>query len=136
MSEVELDVSGLWTGVFSYNGSMTTAAFDASLEEALGALGGVVQELTHVRRAPRRLTASLQGRREARLVSWIKSYDEPQLPGYEAPVVYEGELSGDGAEICGVWRLPGANGTFLMIRARRLEAERELDEAASLDPPG
>jgi len=136
MSGAELDLSGLWTGAFSYNGSMTTVAFDTSLEEALGDLGGVVQELTQVRRSPRRVTASLLGRREARFVSWIKSYDEPQLPGYEEPVGYEGELSGDGAEIRGVWRLPDAHGSFLMIRARRLEAERELDEAASLDPPG
>jgi hypothetical protein len=135
MSGADLDLSGLWTGAFSYSGSMTTVAFDTSLEAAQGALGGVVQELTHVRRPPRRVTASLQGRRDARFVSWIKSYDEPQLPGYEEPVAYEGELSGDGVEIRGVWRLPGAHGTFLMIRARCLEAERELDEAASLDPP-
>jgi hypothetical protein len=133
VSASELDVTGLWLGAYSYRRSLTTVTFEASLDEALGAIGGAIEEMARRQRPPRLLTATLHGRRENRRVAWIKRYDEPKPLGYEHPVAYEGTLSSDGTEIRGEWRLPGAQtGTFLMIRARALDAEMQREAEAAL----
>ncbi len=123
MSPADLDVTGEWSGVYSYAGSFAVVSFEARLDEALGVVAGTTEEA--LRRAPkRRVTASVQGEREASHVSFVKRYDAPVTPGYETPVVYVGSLNSDGNEIHGEWTLPGARGPFLMIRARSLEDDR------------
>ena len=127
----ETDVSGLWSGAYSYRRLLATVSFEARLDEMRGAVSGVVEELSDLVHPPRRVTATLYGRRDVCTVSWIKVYDEPTLPGYDQPVAYLGVVSADGTEIRGEWRLPGGfSGTFLMIRAASLQAERAREAAS------
>ena len=66
--------------------------------------------------AGKTITATLQGRRTGRTVTFLKTYDTvPE--GYDA-VRYEGDVNEDGTEIEGRWTVPGNwSGRFLMTRA-------------------
>jgi hypothetical protein len=66
--------------------------------------------------AGKTITATLQGRRTRRSVTFLKTYDAVPA-GYDA-VRYEGDVNGDGTEIEGRWTVPGSwSGKFLMTRA-------------------
>jgi hypothetical protein len=133
MNRPELNVSGQWTGAFTYPRLLATVTFEASLDEALGVIAGATDELTRFHEPQLRVAATLQGRRNEVSVSWVKRYEAPRPPSYDYPVIYEGTLSTDGMEIRGLWRLPGfETGSFLMIRAVSLEAERERAAEAAV----
>jgi hypothetical protein len=89
-------------------------SFTATLTETNSWLEGVTEEPGAIRAADRTVTATLQGRRTGRSITWLKVYD-----GFERePVQYIGEVSEDGSEIAGRWTSPGNwSGSFLMIRA-------------------
>ncbi len=128
----ETDVSGFWTGAYSYLPSLQTVEFTAILQDVLGTRSGVTEEPAPRRLAPlQRRTAMIQGRRTHWQLVWIKRYDVPTDAGYASAIVYEGTLSGDGLEIHGTWTIPGSiSGSFLMIRAGGREAARERETAA------
>ena len=121
MSE-ELDLSGEWTGVYSYPGAGSPVPFTASLSEREGWLTGAVEERS-TQGPPRRLGATIQGRRAGVSVTWLKTYDVMEH-GYDA-VQYEGAVSADGAEISGRWAIfENGSGTFLMTRKPGAQAAR------------
>ncbi len=117
MSGEPLDLSGVWHGQFSYPNIQQPAAFVASLIERNALFDGDTEEVGAAGDAAgRTLTATLQGRRSEREITFLKLYDGA-FDGYDA-VQYVGEVSDDGSEILGRWSIAGAlSGDFMMIRA-------------------
>ena len=90
--------------------------FSARINEIGSWLDGVVEEVGTAGDA-RGLTisASIQGRRTGRSVTWIKIY-HGTFRLYDS-VQYGGEVSADGKEIEGQWQIrPGVIGRFMMVR--------------------
>ncbi len=123
----KLDLSGAWQGLFHYPIVQAPVSFRATLHDADGILVGSTEETGEIGDAAgRMISATLQGRRTAFSVTWLKIYDG-DFQHYDA-VRYEGAVSEDGLEIEGRWTVPGHwSGTFLMIRAA--SATREVEEA-------
>lgn len=117
-----LDLSGSWHGLYSYPRTKAPVHFEASLNETDGWLLGTICETGTVGAAAGlTISASLQGRRTERTVTFLKMYDG-SFRGYDS-VRYVGVVSEDGTEIEGRWTVPGSwSGAFLMIRARGIAA--------------
>ena len=117
MSGDPLDLSGVWHGQFSYPSAQAPAAFVASLIERDTRFDGDTEEVGATGDAAgRTLTATLQGRRTDREITFLKLYDGA-FEDYDT-VEYVGEVSDDGSEILGRWSIAGAlSGDFMMIRA-------------------
>jgi hypothetical protein len=128
----KFDVSGDWTGVFNYPRDYPPVAFKAALSEGGGWITGTVEEGSAKELGPpRRLGASIQGRRLGAAVIWLKLYDEASAQ-HDA-VAYEGELSADGEEISGRWSIPDSwSGTFLMVRDAKTGAARARGKSARI----
>lgn len=120
----ELDLTGLWRGLYSYPIKRTPVPFTASLAESGSWLTGATEEVATARAAlGRTLTATLQGRRTGSSVRFLKLYDSP-MRVYDS-VAYEGSVNAEGTEIEGRWTVPGNwSGTFLMIREGEIAATR------------
>ena len=113
-----LDLTGVWLGSFSYpTPARQPVTFTAVLDESGGWVSGSTEEAGQVGAAAgQTLTATLQGVRAGRRVSFLKTYDA-EFRGYDA-VQYAGDLSGDGAEIDGRWSIHGNwSGQFVMVRS-------------------
>lgn len=97
-------------------------AFVAQLTERDAAFSGTSEETgTYGAAKGVKIGATLQGRRDARAVTFLKLYDG-RHEGYDS-VHYEGRLSADGREIAGRWSIPGGwSGSFLMIRSAGAKA--------------
>lgn len=111
-----LDLSGAWSGVYRYPKALKPVSFSAVLTETGSWLVGTTQEVASasVSRGLN-LTATLQGRRTGRDVTWLKTYDGED-PAYDA-VRYQGIISADGTTINGIWIVPSNwSGTFTMTR--------------------
>jgi hypothetical protein len=120
------DLSGPWSGVYSYPLGAAPVSFSARLTQNGIWITGVTEEIgTSGESTAKRLTATLQGRREGARVIWLKLYDRAGRD-YDA-VSYEGAVNLDASEISGRWTIPnGGSGAFLMIRglSTRLSATR------------
>jgi len=114
--ESALNLSGEWTGAFSYPIRRPTVAFTARLIDEDGWLSGVTEEQGSSPAVRGFLMgATLQGRRTGDRVSWLKVYDKIWKTHYS--VAYEGVVSADGQEIVGRWSIPrGRSGAFVMNR--------------------
>jgi hypothetical protein len=126
----KLNLTGRWTGIFSYPRTLPPNQFEAELRDHLGALTGETFELgNNPRNKGQPLRAMIEGHRHGHEVSFIKHYDAFRRAA--TPVHYSGRVSGDGSEISGTWDIPGHwSGSFLMIRARPAAeaAERRIAE--------
>ena len=127
-----LNLSGDWTGIFNYPREYSPVGFKATLSENDGWIMGTVEEGSAKELGvPRRLGASIQGRRLGVAVIWLKLYDEAS-PQHDA-VTYEGEVTPDGEEISGRWSIPDSwSGTFLMVRKPESSAKRERGKSARI----
>jgi hypothetical protein len=121
------DLTGDWHGQYSYPSHHGPVHFTASLTEIASWLAGVIEETATA--GPVRgttITATVQGRRAGRAVTFLKLYDAT-APAYDT-VHYAGDVNDDATEIEGRWTVPGSwSGRFLMIRAGGLAAARELE---------
>jgi hypothetical protein len=61
------------------------------------------------------IEATIIGFCDGSAVDFTKTYRRAG-PGYESPVDYVGQLSGDANRIVGVWSLLDWNGDFIMLR--------------------
>lgn len=124
-----LNLTGVWHGLYSYPVAMPSVSFVATLSDQGGWFDGVTEETGTVGDAVgRTLTASLQGRRSGHSITMLKIYHGPST-AYDS-VHYAGELSEDGAEISGTWRVAGNwSGTFLMIRQRAVATAQSREAA-------
>jgi hypothetical protein len=121
------NLSGVWHGQYSYPRNRAPVDFAATLTENNSWLHGVTQETGTVGDA-RGLTisATLQGRRTGRSVTWLKFY-HGSYRGYDA-VQYAGEVNEDGTEIEGRWIVSGSwSGRFMMIRSKDAAVERSRE---------
>lgn len=118
MAKNDLNLTGMWKGIFNYPRSLPPNQFDAELREHRGVLTGETSEIGDV--APSKgqvLHAMIEGHRHGFGIEFIKRYDA--IRRVTTPVHYSGTLSADGAEISGTWSIPGRwSGTFLMVRAK------------------
>ena len=128
MSAGKQDLSGRWSGIFSYPRLLPPTPFDADLRDHLGALLGETFEYGAGRRTKGRpMHGMIEGQRSGDVVSFVKTYDD--LGRLHTPVYYSGRLNADGTEISGTWEIPGHwSGNFLMMRAKAdsVVMEREL----------
>jgi hypothetical protein len=106
--------------------------FVAHLMEREAAVTGTIEETgTYGDARGVKIAATLQGRRVASAVTFLKLYDGHH-EGYDS-VHYEGRVSGDGGEIAGRWTVPGGwSGTFLMIRNGGAKRAAEMEVAAKV----
>jgi hypothetical protein len=127
----EQNLTGTWHGLYTYSNGVSVS-FVTTLVDIVGALSGATTEPCTTGLCPSdTIHAALSGRRQARAVSFVKTYQQAGL-GYENPVDYEGGLSGDASEIEGRWSIRGASlsGKFLMIRScgKTVEVEQKISE--------
>ena len=122
-----LDVTGTWTGIYSYPRALPANGFLAVLRETGGAVTGETTERSpsaHPDYGGGEARAFLDGRREGTAVHFVKHYDAAHRVG--TPVLYQGTLAPDGDEITGRWEVPGQwGGSFIMTREARRGAEEE-----------
>ncbi len=130
------DISGSWTGQFSYPAGMgPTTPFVAEIEDHGGRLSGHIIEPNTVGRTSDHLRASISGYRDGQSIDFTKTYDGASDAAHA--VDYAGRLSDDGIEIRGVWSLADLDGNFEMQRdslaeeplavAEQVELPAELD---------
>jgi hypothetical protein len=117
------NLTGLWHGQYSYPvATRAPVSFSANLIQIEDSLGGSITERALLGRAlVRTLFATIQGRRDDSIVSFLKVYEANSGP--YTNVAYQGVLSEDGLEIDGDWIASGWSGRFLMIRAGGLAAK-------------
>jgi len=121
------DLSGGWTGIFSYPRDLPATGFQAVLVDVGGVLTGHVVEPRHDGTGT--VEALIDGRRDGARVRFAKSYDGSD--GDYDLVRYEGDVDAEGLEITGRWEIPGVwAGTFIMVReggaAERVGAEAHM----------
>jgi hypothetical protein len=125
-----LDLSGVWQGQFAYPRIRGPVSFTATLTETNSWLDGTTEEVGSAGDARgHTITATLQGRRTGRSVTWLKLHDGRHR-NYDA-VQYTGEVNEDGTEIAGRWTVSGNwPGPFLMIRSggNKAAQTREVTE--------
>ena len=111
-----LSLTGTWNGRFDYEGARLEArSFVVELVQPSEWLSGRIEETAS--RGPfagRPITATLNGRLTGLRVSFLKIYDIQD--GWHDVVSYAGEVTPDGLEISGRWKVGRSSGPFLMVR--------------------
>src|SRR5262245_31934003 len=117
------NLTGIWQGLYTYPFG-SSVSFVATLIDSGGSFTGSTHEACSFHPG-RTICAMLEGGREGRTVSFLKTYQEGG-PRYAAAVRYRGALSTDATEIEGRWTIRGVlSGKFLMIRSAGKAAEVE-----------
>lgn len=117
------NLTGVWQGLYSYPFG-ASVSFVATLIDSGGSLSGSTHEPCSFD-SGRTMYAMLEGTREGRAVSFLKTYQNAG-PRYGSVVRYRGALSGDATEIEGRWTIwKILSGKFLMIRSAGKAAEVE-----------
>lgn len=122
------DLSGQWTGLFSYPRLLPPTHFEAVLRDHGGAIAGETSE-PDLTNPGQTLHAVIDGDRAGSDVRFTKIYDD--LRRATDVVHYRGTIEPSGDEIEGTWEIAGVwSGTFLMIRGSGAAAtiEREVIE--------
>ena len=132
MSGGDFDLSGRWTGIFSYPSLLPPNSFEAEIRDVGGLISGVITQPREVFEpsGPDR-QAMIDGRREGGEVTFVKFYDDLERPTPH----YHGRIQADGDEINGEWTIPGDwSGTFIMIREGNAAAtaERRVGEQSRI----
>jgi hypothetical protein len=122
MAGAKQSLTGIWHGLYTYAGQPEPVYFVATLIHSGALLMGTTHESAEGRSgAPLTLFASIDGRVDADIVTFSKTYDGSD--GWNHAVSYEGLLNGERSEIEGHWAIApgngqmGARGRFLMIRS-------------------
>ncbi|WP_166037152.1 hypothetical protein [Sphingosinicella sp. YJ22] len=120
MSGPGIDLSGHWSGVFSFPYELPPGPFEAQIHDIAGAISGVTTEPGDIYDPPgTTLDATIEGRRSGAFLTFVKTYGHELRPDR---VYYRGTVQPCGNEIQGEWTIPGEwSGTFLMIRAAKEE---------------
>ena len=116
------DLTGRWSGIFSYPAQFPPNTFEAEIRDSGGLVTGVItqpREFFEEDGPPRQ--AVIDGRREGDRLTFVKFYDDLDRPTPH----YHGRIQPGGDEVSGEWTIPGDwSGTFIMIRSSK-EAARE-----------
>ena len=116
----ELDLTGEWSGIYSYPANYPPNTFEASIRDAGGVISGVIHQPGEIIEPPGiRQHAVIEGSRTGSTVRWVKIYDDLS----RATPHYLRTIQPGGGEIEGEWHIPGNwSGTFMMMRRRKAEA--------------
>ncbi len=119
----EFDLTGEWSGIYSYPAHYPPNTFEASIRDAGGVITGVIHQPGEIIEPPGiHQHAVIEGSRQGSAVRWVKIYDDLS----RATPHYRGTILSGGDEIEGIWHIPGNwSGTFMMMRHRREAAEEE-----------
>lgn len=113
-----MNVSGFWTGKYTYDGGMDDAvSFQAELHQ-LGAIleGQTTEQNTFDDMSRQILVADLFGTVSRQNLSFTKTYRNSQAG--QDKILYTGEVSNDGKLISGRWTILSIwNGRFSMKKA-------------------
>jgi len=124
----ERDLSGRWSGIYSYPARFPPNSFEATISDSGGLITGEISQPGEFFEPPGTVQhAIIEGRREGSSVSFLKFYDDLARPTPH----YRGTVKPGGDEIEGEWTIPGDwSGTFLMVRGPRTAeaAERAVGE--------
>ena len=122
MSEkaAEHDLSGQWSGIYSYPSLYPPNMFEATIRDTGGLITGLITQPREVFDPPGpSRQAVIEGRREGSSLSFVKFYDDLERPTPH----YRGTILPGGDEVQGEWTIPGDwSGTFLMIRGAKADA--------------
>jgi hypothetical protein len=130
MSEgaADYDLSGQWSGIYSYPSLYPPNTFEATIRDSGGLLIGEISQPGEFFEPPGTIQhAVIEGNREGSTLAFIKIYDDLARPTPH----YQGTIQPGGDEIEGEWTIPGNwSGTFLMIRGAKASAaiERKVSE--------
>lgn len=114
----EGNLTGYWSGSFSYAGGAGPTPFSAHISDISGSLSGTTLEPNTVADGPlTELSADIMGACNGHSVSFVKRYHAG--PGvHRKPIYYSGETDAKFTRIEGTWRFAdGFSGPFLMTRA-------------------
>ena len=123
----EADLSGRWTGIYSYPAQFPPNTFEATIRDEGGLISGViVQPREFFEPGEGMQHAVIDGSKDGSTVRFVKIYDDLARPTPH----YEGTIQPGGDEIEGHWTIPGDwSGTFMMIRASGAEERVARKEA-------
>ncbi|WP_260925528.1 hypothetical protein [Novosphingobium sp. 9] len=123
MTRNDVNLSGIWKGIFHYPRQLPPCQFDAELLENFGMISGETTEICAVgSQKGCILYALIEGQRHGREINFIKRYDD--FNRSKSPVQYFGAIDEHGTEISGTWAIAGSwSGSFLMIRSRPQEVQ-------------
>lgn len=102
-------MTGGWFGRYAYPSGQPPVPFWLIAEETAGALDGRTTEQPD---GLEPLGAAIEGTRTGARFGFVKTYDDPDFP----PIAYEGQLSAEGEEARGTWRVGALQGTFTLTR--------------------
>lgn len=110
-----VSIKGLWEGHFEYFSSPDTGShpFKAKIFDKDGEISGLVIEEHSL--SFEQVRSQISGKREGRSVTFTKQYLEADEM-HKAIIEYAGEVSQDGSQITGTWKLPHDGGPFTMTR--------------------
>lgn len=129
------DMSGMWTGLYRYNGYRNVIRFSAIIEDSGTTLSGsILEPNTITDTSAEELEAHLSGARSDFNFEFQKIY--AASTGIIQPAVqYSGDVSSDFEAAHGIWNfgnLNGLSGTFQMSRVS-VGAMDKVERRASLD---
>ncbi|MBH5323222.1 hypothetical protein [Aurantiacibacter sediminis] len=126
------DLSGQWDGHFDYPaGAGPSTAFLANIQHKGGRITGtIIEPDLYSGAAP--AEARIVGVAAGQNIDFTKTYTRASR-GYENPVDYVGQLSGDGNRITGMWSIYEMNGTFEMTRQIDIEESVERKETVEIE---
>lgn len=128
----EGNLTGYWSGSFSYAGGDGPTPFSAHISDISGSISGTTLEPNTFARGPlTELGADIAGAANDHSVSFVKRYHRG--PGvHRNPIYYSGTTDAKFTRIEGIWRFNnGFSGTFVMTRASggAKAVAREREEA-------
>jgi hypothetical protein len=119
MSEkaAEHDLSGQWSGIYSYPSLYPPNMFEAVIRDNGGVITGETSQKGEFFEPVGTVQhALIEGSRDGSTISFVKMYDDLT----RATPHYRGTIQPGGDEIEGEWTIPGNwSGTFLMIRGAK-----------------
>lgn len=115
-----MNLTGTWTGSFTYPDCLHPIPFSAEIREFDGQFSGVTSE-PHEWDVGEEAHGTISGNRSETHVQFTKLYIHQE--DYPDPVFYYGSLDDDCCEIAGEWDIPGEwSGSFVMTRPRQSNA--------------
>ena len=128
----EGNLTGYWSGSFSYAGGDGPTPFSAHISDISGSISGTTLEPNTFARGPlTELGADIMGAANGATISFVKRYHRG--PGvHRHPIYYSGTADAKFTRIEGTWRFnDGFSGTFVMVRASGgAKAEARVREEA------
>lgn len=134
MSEIQSEVSGVWSGRFWFDSEKCEAVpFSAWLTSTDGRMtGSTLEPSSCVSEAPGELDASIRGHQDGHEIVFLKTYHGLK----REPIYCEGELVDNGVRIVGRWYFGWPDeetGAFEMLRDLT-DTNAERSETAEADP--